>query len=75
MSQALLRSISIPHVRSLRQAEIYQSIRMASNQNPPENPSMLHGHAAFVAGAAKVFSPPDLFSNGTRLTRTLGSSG
>ncbi|KAI4253671.1 MAG: hypothetical protein LQ352_003559 [Teloschistes flavicans] len=26
---------------------------MASNQNPPENPSMLHGHAAFVAGAAK----------------------
>ncbi|KAL9583015.1 MAG: hypothetical protein Q9212_002961 [Teloschistes hypoglaucus] len=26
---------------------------MASDQNPTENPSMLHGHAAYVAGAAK----------------------
>ncbi|KAI4197350.1 MAG: hypothetical protein LQ350_005971 [Teloschistes chrysophthalmus] len=26
---------------------------MASDQNPIENPSMLHGHAAYVAGAAK----------------------
>ncbi|KAL8865241.1 MAG: hypothetical protein Q9198_009414 [Flavoplaca austrocitrina] len=26
---------------------------MASNNNPTENPSMLHGHAGYVAGAAK----------------------
>ncbi|KAL8851318.1 MAG: hypothetical protein Q9221_003763 [Calogaya cf. arnoldii] len=26
---------------------------MASSNNPTENPSMLHGHAGYVAGAAK----------------------
>ncbi|KAL8678419.1 MAG: hypothetical protein Q9186_005227 [Xanthomendoza sp. 1 TL-2023] len=26
---------------------------MASSNNPTQNPSMLHGHAAYVSGAAK----------------------
>lgn len=28
-----------------------------SSEDPTQNPSMLHGHATYVAGAAKVFPP------------------
>ncbi|KAL8687676.1 MAG: hypothetical protein Q9218_006219 [Villophora microphyllina] len=52
MSRSLLRS-SI-YSRILHNPSIYQTTRMSSSgNNPTENPSMLHGHAAYVAGAAK----------------------
>lgn len=42
----------------------YRTTRMASsnNNNPTENPSMLHGHAGYVSGVAKVISPSVLAS-------------
>ncbi|KAL8728261.1 MAG: hypothetical protein Q9166_005500 [cf. Caloplaca sp. 2 TL-2023] len=37
---------------TLRALKARTPVRMSSS-NPTENPSMLHGHAAYVAGAAK----------------------